>query len=285
MKQYRSEFSVERMAGALEVSRSGFYAWLRRQVSRRSLHRQAFDARLRGAFEASKQRSGSRKLCRELALQGQPCERKRVVASMRRQGLRCIVARKFRVVTTDSKHDLPVAANLLDRQFSVAAPNRAWVSDITYLPSRNGWLYLCVFIDLFSRLVVGWSVGTSLGRELVLTALQRAIARRRPPPGLLAHTDRGSQYCSADYRQILAALQAMQSMSRSGNCWDNAVAESFFRSLKTELIYHTDLLNVVHAEQELREYIDDFYCCRRLHATLGYVSPLSYELRACAKAA
>jgi len=250
------------------------------------MRQQVFDAQVLAAFEADKKRSGSRKLRHTLSRQqGHACNRKRVVASMRRQGLRSIVRGKFRVVTTDSKHDLPVAPNLLQRRFTVEAPNRAWVSDITYLPSASGWLYLCVFLDLFSRLVVGWYVDTSLSRELVLRAFQRAVVRRRPLPGLLAHSDRGSQYCCGDYRNALLAVRAVQSMSRKGDCWDNAVSESFFRTLKTELIYHVNLVDVVHAERVLREYIDGYYCCRRLHATLGYVSPLSYELQILAKAA
>ena len=197
---------------------------------------------------------------------------------MRRQGLRSKVARKFRV-TTDSNHTLTAAPNLLDRNFDIAKPNTVWASDITYLPSKSGWLYLAVFIDLFSRRIVGWCVSTSLRHEMVLKALSRAVRARRPPRGLMIHSDRGIQYCCEGFREKIAEYGFIQSMSRKGNCWDNAVSESLFRSLKTEWAYHIDLDGLEHAERELFEYIEAFYNNQRLHASLGYVSPAAFELQ------
>ena len=276
MRDHRWEFSVERMAKVLEVSKSGFYAWLLRPESARKRARRLLDARVRAAFEAHKARYGSTKIARYLTGQGHPCSRTRVAQSMRRQGLRSKVARKFRA-TTDSNHHLAAAPNLLDRNFDIDAPNRVWASDITYLPSKAGWLYLAVFIDLFSRRIVGWCVSTSLRHEMVLKALSRAIRARRPPKGLMIHSDRGIQYCCEGFREKIAEYGFVQSMSRKGNCWDNAVSESLFRSLKTEWAYHIDLDDLEHAEPELFEYIEVFYNNQRLHAFLDYVSPAAFE--------
>jgi transposase InsO family protein len=278
MRDHRSEFSVERMAKVLDVSKSGFYAWLARPESPRAKAQRLLDARVRAAFQAHKARYGSTKIARYLAGQGYPCSRTRVARSMRRQGLRSKVARKFRV-TTDSNHTLAASPNLLDRNFDIGQPNKVWASDITYLPSKSGWLYLAVFIDLFSRRIVGWCVSTSLRHEMVLHALSRAVAARRPPQGLMIHSDRGIQYCCEGFREKIAEYGFVQSMSRKGNCWDNAVSESLFRSLKTEWAYHIDLDDLGHAQRELFEYIEAFYNNQRLHATLGYLSPAAFELR------
>ncbi len=278
-------FSVGRMAGVLDVSPSGFYAWLRRRESLRRQERQRFDRDVRAAFAESKGRYGSDKIAREMTKRGYRRNRKRVADSMRRQGLRSKVCRKFRVKTTDSNHGLAISPNLLNRQFAVDRPDQAWVTDITYLPSRVGWLYLTVFIDLYSRLVVGWCLSTSLSHEAVVTALQRAIWKRRPPVGLMVHSDRGVQFCCRDFRAVLGQHRFIQSMSRRGNCWDNAVAESFFRTLKTELIYHIDLIDEMHAQSVLFEYLESFYNRKRLHSTLGYVSPADFETEKPAKVA
>ena len=276
MRDHRGEFSVEMMANILGVSKSGFYAWVSRPESGRVIDRRLLDVRVKACFEANHARYGSLKISRALAAQGHQYCRPRVADSMRRQGLRSKVQRKF-VITTDTKHTLRVAPNLLARMFDVETPNSVWVSDITYLPSRAGWLYLAVFVDLYSRRIVGWCVCTSLRHETVLTALSRAVDRRRPPPGLLIHSDRGIQYCCDGFRQEIATHHFVQSMSRKGNCWDNAVAESFFRTLKTEWAYHIELENLEHAERERFEYIEVFYNNQRLHATLDYVSPASFE--------
>ena len=208
--------------------------------------------------------------------QGHPYSRSRVADSMRRQGLRSIVCKKF-VVTTDSKHNLKASPNLLNREFDVDRPNQVWTSDITYLRSRAGWLYLVVFLDLFSRRIVGWCVSTSLGHETVLKALARAVWQRRPEPGLMIHSDRGIQYCCEGFREAIDEHQFVQSMSGKGNCWDNAVTETLFRSLKTEWLYHVDLKDLDHAERELFEYIELFYNNQRLHASLDYLAPADFE--------
>ena len=251
MKGHRSEFSVGRMAEALKVSPSGFYAWNNRPESRRRVECQRFDLEVRSIFEASGRRYGSEKITNEMVGRGYGRNRKRVAGSMKRQGLRSKVCRKFRVKTTDTNHTIPFSPNLLNRRFTVERPNEVWVTDITYLPSKIGWLYLTVFIDLFSRLVVGWCVSTSLGHEAVVEALQRAVWRRKPPQGLMIHSDGGVQFCCQGFRSVLTRHTFVQSMSRKGNCWDNAVAESFFRTLKTELIYHVELLDENHARGAL----------------------------------
>ena len=276
MRNHRSVFSVERMAELLGVSRSGFDAWLKRPESGRKRGRRELDARVKAAFEAHKRRYGSTKIAEHLTGQGYPCSRTRVAQSMRRQGLRSKVARKFKA-TTNSNHNLAAAPNLLDRNFKADTPNTVWASDITYLQSKAGWLYLAVIIDLFSRRIVGWCVSDNLRHEIVVKALVRAVRTRRPPKGLLFHSDRGIQYCCQAFRQKIAEYGFVQSMSRKGNCWDNAVTETLFRSLKTEWAYDIDLAGLEHARNELFEYIEAFYNNQRLHATLGYVSPAAFE--------
>jgi len=249
MKDYRSEFPVGKMAEVLHVSRSGFYSWLKRPVSTRKKNIMRFDAEVKAHFEESKGTYGSVRLNKELLKHGYGRNRKRVADSMVRQGLRSKVCKKFRVMTTDSKHDCPVAPNIVNREFTPSKPDTVWVSDITYLQSKAGWLYLTVFIDLYSRFVVGWSISDTLGHGSVLTALQRGVWRRKPGRGLLIHSDRG-------IRKAIKAYKYVQSMSRKGNCWDNAVAESFFKTLKTELIYHVNLLDLNHAQHILFDYIE-----------------------------
>ena len=275
MKKHSSEFSVERMAKVFEVSRSGYYNWQCRRKSKRAQEQQLFDLEVQSAFMAGKGHYGRDRVLLELGLRGRKASRKRVGASMQRQGLRFKPKRRFRV-TTNSKHGFPVAENLLNRNFTVSAPNQVLVSDITYLPSRSGWLYLTVFIDLFSRMVVGWCVSTSLSHEGVLDALYRAIWRRRPPAGLMIHSDRGVQYCCEAFRKALTMHHFVQSMSRKGNCWDNAVAESFFGTLKNEWLPEIDLYDRDHAERELFKYIEQYYNGQRIHTTLG-MSPAMFE--------
>ena len=195
---------------------------------------------------------------------------------MRKMGIRAVVRRKFRV-TTDSRHKYPVAPNLLERDFTTDLPDQVWVSDITYLWTRTGWLYLTAIIDLFSRMVVGWSLSSSLGHEMVLTALYRAIRQRRPPKGLIFHSDRGVQYACNGFTKVLKKHGIIQSMSRKGNCWDNAVAESFFSILKSELVYQTNFYNKQDALQKVFEYIEIYYNRQRKHSTIGYMNPSQYE--------
>lgn len=276
MQQHRREFPVQKMAEVLDVSRSGFYAWFKRPESRREVQNRHLDAAIRAEHQTSKERSGSVKITKALRHKGLVVGRKRVAHRMRLMGLRSKVRRKYRV-TTNSKHDQPLAENLLKRRFTTDAPNKVWVTDITYLWTRAGWAYLTVFLDLYSRLVVGWSVSTSLSHESVLRALWRAVGRRGPVAGLMIHSDCGVQYACAAFRAALQQQGFIQSMSRKGDCWDNAVAESFFRTLKTEWLYHADVIDIVHAEQELFEYIEQFYNGQRLHASLGYLTPIAFE--------
>jgi len=195
---------------------------------------------------------------------------------MRKAGLRSKIRRKYRV-TTDSKHHFPVAPNLLERNFTAAVPDKVWVSDITYLATRTGWLYLTVIIDLFSRMVVGWALSSSLSHEMVVTALKRAIKNRRPGKGLIFHSDRGVQYACTGFRKELGKHDFVQSMSRKGNCWDNAVAESFFGVMKTELVYHERYEGHQDTLHSIFEYIEVFYNRERKHSTIGYLTPVEYE--------
>jgi putative transposase len=277
MKDHSSEFSVERMADVLEVSRSGYYHWLGRVESPSGRDRRLFDLEVKAAFVEGRGKYGRDRVRLALDLKGRKASRKRVGASMKRQGLCFKPKRRFKA-TTNSRHDFPVAQNLLNRNFSVAAPNQVWVSDITYLPSRSGWLYLAVFIDLFSRMVVGWAVSDSLSHEGVLKALYRAIWKRRPSAGLIIHSDRGVQYCCEAFRNALAKHSMIQSMSRKGDCWDNAVSESFFGHFKTELLQERNFYNLAHSESELFKLIDLFYNGQRIHTTIG-MPPILFEKR------
>ena len=288
MKTQEALFPVERMAQVLGVSKSGYYAWRSRGESKRDLTRRLVDVRVKATFEDSHGRSGSLKIARALTAQGHATSRRRAADSMRRQGLVSKVRRKF-IVTTASSHRLSPAPNLLNRAFDVDTPNTVWVSDITYLSSRSGWLYLVVFIDLFSRRVVGWQVSDSLAHEMVLTALERAVYRRRPGSGLLIHSGRGVQYCCDGFHEAIERYQLVQSRNPKGvvglaappknNCWDNTAAEPFFRAFKTEWAYHVELIGLEHARRELFEYIDRFYNHQRRHATLDFLSPSALELR------
>ena len=264
------------MSQVLEVSRSGYYAWTKRPPSRRCLERQRLDLEIKAVYEAHKGRAGSPKITVELQERGRKVSRKRVAARMRRMGLRSRTKRRFRA-TTNSRHQYPVAANLLQRKFTAQSPNKVWVSDITYVWTREGWLYLTVFIDLFSRCVVGWATSASLGHGMVVKALYRAIFRRRPTAGLIIHSDRGVQYACHGFRDVVQQYGFVQSMSRKGDCWDNAVAESFFGIFKRELVYQNNYLTRDQAERDIFEYIESYYNSLRRHSTLGYKTPTEYE--------
>ena len=272
------------MCRVFEVSRSGYYRWLKRKPSQRHLDNQRLDAQIREIYEQSKGRYGSPKITQELRDQGRKVGKNRVAERMRKAGLRSKIRRKYRV-TTNSKHKFPVAPNLLERNFTAQAPDRVWVSDITYLATRTGWLYLTVIIDLFSRMVVGWALSSSLSHEMVVVALKRAIRRRGPTNGLVFHSDRGVQYACTGFRDELEGHGFVQSMSRKGDCWDNAVAESFFAIMKTELVYHERYEGHQDTLHSIFEYIEVFYNRERKHSTLGYLTPVGYEnhkLRFCA---
>ena len=231
---------------------------------------------IRLVFIEHKCRYGSRRIRRALQNKGYDISRRRVCRLMKEQGLYCKTKRKFKY-TTDSNHALPVAANLLNRDFSPSKPNQAYVGDITYIPTQEGWLYLAVVIDLYSRQVVGWSMNKRMRAELVNNALLMALWKRKPVRGLISHTDRGSQYASKSHRDILKDHGIVQSMSRKGDCWDNAVAESFFHTLKIELIHHEQFQSREEAEQMIFHYIEVYYNRQRMHSANDYLSPVDYE--------
>jgi len=277
MEQHRSTFPVQKMASVLGVSTSGFYRWRQRRPSARGTQNARLDQEIRRIYGAHRGRWGSPKVTEELR-QGLHWRvgHNRVAGRMRRMGLRSIVRRKYRV-TTYSKHSFRVARNWLNRRFKVDQPNQAWVSDITYIPVGKRWVYLVVFIDLFSRTVVGWALSESLGHEFVLRALWRAVLRRRPSKGLLIHSDRGVQYCCDGFRKAIRQFRFRQSMSRKGNCWDNAVSESFFHLLKSELIYPENLQTKEAIERAIFEYIEIEFNRKRRHSAIGYKTPEEFE--------
>ena len=258
----------------LGVSRSGFYEANKRAEAPASICPVA--VQLNASFAASGGSYGSRPLRKALHAKGMEIGIYKIRRMMRANGLRSAWKRKF-VHTTDSKHDLPIAENVLSRQFDPEAVNTAWVADITYIRTRSGWLYLAVVLDLFSRKIVGWSMAPNMPAELVCSAMQLAVVQRQPPPGLIAHSDRGSQYASASYRALLARNDMQQSMSRKGNCWDNSVMERFFLSLKMERVWRRDYANHAEAIRDITEYIVGFYNNERLHSKLGYLPPTVYE--------
>jgi len=265
------------MCRVLNVSPQGYYQWLKRSASPRSIRGQNLDIKIRRKFIAHDQKAGSPKITNELRQEGEIIHRSRVAARMKAMGLHSKVRKKYRA-TTDSKHSEPVCKNLLNRNFSVSAPNTVWVSDITYLRTLQGWAYLVVFIDLYSRKVVGWSLSDSLSHHFVCKALWQAINRRRPEKGLMIHSDRGVQYACEEFRKVINQFGIIQSMSRKGNCWDNAVAESFFKTLKVEWYYGKPVVSFDKTYQELFEYLERYYNCKRLHATLNYLSPNNFEI-------
>lgn len=238
---------------------------------------QELDSKVHNAFSDSKARDGSRRIQKELAENGDAYNIKTIAASMKRQNLVPKAARKFKC-TTDSKHTMPVAPNLLAQDFSADKPNQKWAGDITYLATSEGWLYLAVIIDLYSRQVIGWSMGTRMTASLVCDALSMALFRRGFPENVIVHSDRGSQYCSQDYRDIITSCKLRQSMSRKGNCWDNACVESFFHSLKVEAIQYEPIMTRDAMRRTVFEYIEVDYNRTRRHSALGYLSPANFDL-------
>jgi putative transposase len=272
--------AVASLCRLLEVSRSGYYA-ARRRASRPA-RVCPVTTHLQAAFAASGRSYGSRRLQVALHNKGVHVGRYRIRTLMRINGIRPVWKRKF-IHTTDSHHTLPIADNVLDRQFEPAAANRSWVADITYIRTRSGWLYLAAVMDLFSRKIVGWAMAPSMPVELVCAALQMAITQRNPPAGLIVHSDRGSQYASDAHCALLRRHGLLASMSRKGNCWDNAVMERFFLNLKMERVWQRDYANHAEAIRDVADYIVGFYNNIRLHSTLGYLPPNGYELKSAAK--
>ena len=281
MARHVDEYDVRLMSEVLEVSPSGYYASRKRSPCARAIADERLLLNVRIAHEQSGRTYGAPRVQRELKGDGIAVGTKRVARLMREDGLVGRAPRRKRPLTTDSAHAHPIAPNLLDRQFDVngVTLNQVWVSDITYVPTRAGWLYLATVLDLASRRVVGWAMRDTLDAELTVSALALAIATRRPAPGLIHHSDRGSQYACADYQAVLKAHGMIASMSRKGNCWDNAVAESFFATLELELIMNATWDTRDDARRAIFRYIETWYNRERRHSTLDYVSPAQYEER------
>lgn len=277
--RHSAEFPVTVMCRVLKVSRSGFYAWKLRPDSPRVCQDRKTAVIIAEIQQLVRRVYGAPRMHRELKARGEKIGRKRVARLMKQNGLQSRCRRKFRV-TTQSNHQHAASPDLLKREFTPKGPNQVWVADITYIATREGWLYLAVVLDLYSRKVVGWRLGERISRELVIEALKMAVARRKPSAVLVHHSDRGSQYASVEFRRILKEHGIHASMSRKGNCWDNAVAESFFGSLKTELDYDGTFPTRESARREIFEYIEIFYNGSRRHSTLGYVSPREFERQA-----
>jgi transposase InsO family protein len=270
------ECPVSWMCEALEVSESGFYAWACRSPSAAAKRRDTLLAAIRQVHADVKARYGSPRMTRELKARGHECSENTVAELMREHGIRAKARRRF-VRTTDSNHRLPVAENVLARDFEPEGPNEVWCGDITYIPTGEGWLYLAVVEDLFSRMIVGWSMAETMESRLVVDALEMAILRRRPGVGLLAHSDRGSQYASEHYQRVLAEEGIVCSMSGVGQCWDNAPVESFFGRMKCEVGPDGQFATRDQARAELFEYLEVFYNRVRLHSSLGFLSPVEFE--------
>lgn len=281
IQEYDRRYPIRLMCRALAVSSAGYYAWRARPASTRAVANRMLLATIRVLHQESRQTYGSPSIWRALRAQGHQVGKHRVARLMRHDGLRANTMKPWRA-TTDSSHRLPVAANTLHRQFTVAEPNRVWAGDITYIWTLEGGLYLAVLLDLYSRAVIGWAMGPRLTGDLVEQALRMALTTRQPTAGLLHHSDRGSQYAAGPYQQLLTAHGITTSMSRLGNCWDNACVESFFGTLKRELVYHRQYTTRREATQDIFEYIEVFYNRQRRHSTLGYRSPAEFEARVAA---
>jgi transposase InsO family protein len=260
----------------MKVSRSGYYEWLNNPECDSDKADNELTCKIKVIFQEGRGNYGTRTIRKELLRQGMIVSRRRIARLMNEAGLACRTKRKFKA-TTDSSHNELVAPNLLARKFKVSATNCCWVGDITYVPTAEGWLYLAIVLDLFSRKIIGWSMSSRMKAGLVNDALLMAIWQRKPPKGLIWHTDRGSQYCSNSHVKITKQHGILQSMSRKGNCWDNAVAESFFHTIKTELIYQTKFKTREEAKHAIFEYIEVFYNRIRMHSTNDYLSPVKYE--------
>lgn len=279
IKENLGEFNLAALSRTLGVSRSGYYAWLHRKPGKKAQQQAQCDTRVSDQFQAHDQCYGAPRLQVELREQGHHYDVKTIANSLKRQGLCAVAGQKFQPKTTDSKHALPVCPNVLEQDFNAGAPNSKWVQDITYTRTDEGWLYLAVVIDLYSRLVVGWAMSPRIDASLVCEALQNALLRRGKPTGVMVHSDRGSQYCSHDYRDLLKQYGLIGSMSAKGYCYDNACAESFFHSLKVEKLHRYRFETHQQMRQAVFQYIEVNYNRKRRHSACGYLSPLNYENR------
>ncbi len=279
IEDHRDSWPVRVMCDALSVSPSGYYAWRSRPESPRKIANRELLVDISRVYRQHRERYGAPRIHAELRAEGHTISRKRVARVMRQHGIRARAPRRYRVCTTDSKHSLPVAENLLDQNFVAERPDQVWLADITYIPTGEGWLYLAVILDLFTRKVVGWAMRDHMRAELTIAALTMAIQRRRPRAGLIHHSDRGSQYAAGDYRDILRTAAIVQSMSRKGNCWDNAPMESFFGTLKTELVHQREYPDRDAARRDLFAYVEGYYNRRRRHSAIGYITPEQAEAK------
>jgi transposase InsO family protein len=276
MKAHQDKLSIKKMCTVFGVARSGYYAWLKKAPGKRAQANADLDKKILRLFNHHKERYGAPRLRDDLQEEGELVSKNRVARRMKALGIKAKGKKKFKA-TTDSKHDLPVSANLLNRDFTATKPNEKWCGDISYVWTEEGWLYLATVIDLYSRKVIGWSLQSTMTKQLVCDALMMALWRRGFPRDVLFHSDRGSQYCSHDYQNMLKHYGLTCSMSRKGNCWDNAVAESFFHTLKTELIHHERYTTRESAKQSIFQYIEVYYNKLRRHSTLGSLSPENFE--------
>jgi putative transposase len=281
MDQHRSCHGVKKMCQVIGASRSGYYRWKKLPYGKRQKENEKILMEIKESHKNSRRVYGSPRITDELQAKGIVCSRNRVARIMKVHGIFAKTAKKFKA-TTNSNHNLPVAENLLNQNFTAEKPNTVWVSDITYIWTLEGWLYLAVILDLYSRQVIGWAMSNRMTSGLVIKALYQAIGRRKPGIGCVFHSDQGVQYASADFRDVLKAYSFIQSMSRKGNCYDNAVAESFFHTLKIEHVYDYRYETRAEATQSIFEYIEMFYNRQRRHSSLGYRSPVSFELEAMA---
>lgn len=275
----KDDYSILLLCQLLEVSPSGYYDWRKRreQPSPRQIENQELRREINIIYTRSRQTYGSPRVLADLHKQGRKHGRNRIARLMKEEGLCGRQKGRYRVKTTDSNHDQPIAPNRLAETPAPIKPNQIWVGDITYIRTPEGWLFLAAILDLYSRKIVGWSMGPWIDTELILAALRMALARHPAPPGLLFHSDRGVQYASSAYRQALAQAGLLASMSRKGNCYDNAAMESFWSTLKLELIYRRDFQNSREARSEIFDYIETFYNTQRAHSALGYLSPIDFE--------
>lgn len=276
----RADYPVRIMCDALGVSPAGYYAWRARPESPRAAANRELVDDIKRVHRDTNGRYGSPRVYAELRAQGRGASRGRIERLMRHHGIRAIMARPRRPRTTDSRHDFPIAPNLLERNFIAAVPNRVWLADITYIETDQGWLYLATVMDLYSRKIVGWAMADHLRAELPLAALAMAITIQRPGVGLIHHSDRGVQYASAEYRKMMQSAGFRASMSRRADCYDNAPMESFFHTLKTELVHHQHYATRAQASRDIFAYIEGFYNRTRRHSAIGYLSPIEMELEA-----
>ncbi len=276
ISECRSTFPVKKMCQLLAVSRGGYYDWEQRKPSNRKRANAMLLEKIKEVHKKTKKRYGSPRITRELRKQGIRCGKNRIADLMRKNNIQAKAKKKFKA-TTNSKHSHPVAPNLLHQQFSAQGPNQVWASDITYVWTSEGWLYVAAILDIWSRKIVGWAMSKRQTKELTIRALKQAIGRRPIEAGIIHHSDRGSQYASTEYRKVLKIYDFQQSMSKKGDCYDNAIMETFFHTLKTELIYWEQYRTRTEARKSIFEYIEIFYNRKRLHSSLGYNSPEEYE--------